>query len=551
MIDWKNTTIAPDGSHHLYRGTSFYEDRFDSVMKYHDPGLAPVYGDDESWHIDVHGKPAYRERYRRVFGFYEGLAANEDRDGWAHMRTDGTAAYDTRYEWCGNFQDGLCTVRLANGLYRHIHKNGEPAYENLWNYAGDFRDGIAVVQRDDGLSSHIDAEGRLLHTKWFLDLDVFHKGYARAKDQDGWGHIDVQGRPAYSLRYQMIEPFYNGQARVERHDGGIEIIDENGDRLMEVRPARRSAFAELSDDMVGFWKTETIAAAIKLKILEALPGSLEEIASDCGLPSRKLNRILKALAEMGIARKNSMKSQWELTAKGRLLKHDHPKTLADAALEYAGPLQQAWKQIPEALLRENYCPPDIFRAVAEDEQRRHIHHRMLRSYALHDYEKLVPFLPIRHGDRVVDAGGGSGILAEMIKNHFNDIQLTVFDLPEVARLVDEDIQSIGGDFFKKWSIQADVIILARVLHDWNDDKALLILKNARNALSPGGRLVVVEMMVSESGYNGSLCDLHLLVGSGGTQRTREQFRRLLEEAGFDPSFILETHSPALVIGVPI
>ena len=95
-----------------------------------------------------------------------------------------------------------------------------------------------------------------------------------------------------------------------------------------------------------------------------------------------------------------------------------------------------------------------------------------------------------------------------------------------------------------------MIILARVLHDWNDDKALLILQNAREALTPGWRIVVLEMMVSESGYSGYLCDLHLLVASGGTQRTREQFRRMLEKAGFDPSFSLENHVPAIIIGIP-
>ena len=549
MIDWKNTTIAADGSHHLYCETPFYKDRFDSVMKYHEPGLAPVYACNESWHIDVFGEPAYSSRYRKVFGFYGGLAAFEDQNGWAHLMPDGTAAYDVRYDWCGNFQGGLCTVRLAQGLYRHIYKDGKPAYENLWKYAGDFKDGIAVVQREDGLSSHIDAEGRLLHAKWFRDLDVFHKGYARAKDQEGWVHIDVEGDPAYSHRYQMIEPFYNGQARAERHDGGIEIIDVKGDRLVEVRPANQGVFEELSADMVGFWKTETIAVAVKLNIIEALPGALEAIVAACGIPGQKLNRLLNALGEMGIVRKNGALSEWELTVKGQFLKQEHPKTLADAAVEYSGPLQQAWKSLPEAILREDYSPPDIFQTVAADDRRKHTHHRMLRSYALNDYEKLVPLFPIEPGDRVIDAGGGSGILADMIRSHYNDIEITVFDLPEIAGMIDGDIRCCGGDFFSKWPIKGDVIILARVLHDWNDDKALLILQNAREALTPGGRIVVLEMMVSESGYNGYLCDLHLLVASGGTQRTREQFRQILEKAGFSPSFYLENHVPALIIGI--
>ncbi|MEZ5480582.1 MAG: hypothetical protein R3E95_24785 [Thiolinea sp.] len=91
------------------------------------------------------------------------------------------------------------------------------------------------MQRDDGLSSHIDRQGDLLHDRWFLDLDVFHKGYARAKDEAGWFHVRPDGTPAYGRRFAMIEPFYNGQARVETHAGALEVVDESGETKVELR----------------------------------------------------------------------------------------------------------------------------------------------------------------------------------------------------------------------------------------------------------------------------------------------------------------------------
>jgi hypothetical protein len=92
-----------------------------------------------------------------------------------------------------------------------------------------------VVQAEDGRSTHIEADGRFLHERWFLDLDVFHKGLARARDELGWMHIDRSGQPVYDRRFVMVEPFYNGQARVERFDGAREVIDERAQVIVTLR----------------------------------------------------------------------------------------------------------------------------------------------------------------------------------------------------------------------------------------------------------------------------------------------------------------------------
>jgi hypothetical protein len=68
---------------------------------------------------------------------------------------------------------------------------------------------LAVVQAQDGRSTHIDPGGRRVHGQWFLDLDGFHKGFARARDDAGWMHIDARGAPVYARRFAAVEPFYN------------------------------------------------------------------------------------------------------------------------------------------------------------------------------------------------------------------------------------------------------------------------------------------------------------------------------------------------------
>lgn len=241
MRDWRTITIAADGTHHLADGCPLSGERFDEVLAFHAPGLAPVRRGAAAWHIDTAGQSAYARRFRRTFGFYEERAAVVSSDeppgrpAWHHIRPDGTDLYAERYAWCGNFQGGRCAVRNADGHYSHLDREGRPAYPARWRYAGDFRHGIGVVQADDGRSTHIDEEGRILHGRWFLDLDVFHKGFARARDELGWMHIDRNGQPAYARRFAMVEPFYNGQARVEQFDGTLEIIGEDSRTIVLLR----------------------------------------------------------------------------------------------------------------------------------------------------------------------------------------------------------------------------------------------------------------------------------------------------------------------------
>lgn len=234
-MTWDDLVAAACGTHHLRGGEPVYAERFDNVGSFHAPGLAPARQGAFAWHIRSDGGAAYSHRFSQTFGYYEQLAAVVAMDGWHHIDVLGNAAYRARYAWCGNFQGGRCAVRQHDGAYLHITHTGEPAYPDRWRYAGDYRAGIGVVQADDGQSTHVDRDGRRIHDRWYVDLDVFHKGLARAKDLGGWMHVDRTGQPVYSRRFASVEPFYNGHARVERVDGGLEVIDHSGKMVVELR----------------------------------------------------------------------------------------------------------------------------------------------------------------------------------------------------------------------------------------------------------------------------------------------------------------------------
>jgi len=215
-----------------------------------------------------------------------------------------------------------------------------------------------------------------------------------------------------------------------------------------------------------------------------------------------------------------------------------------------------WEALPAALrAASGWQPPDIFGEVASDPARAAAHHRMLMSYALHDYAALPAALGLRGDERVVDAGGGLGALAETLLNAYPDLRVVVLDRPEVIDLASrrglgDRVTLRPADLFSPWSVEADVVVMGRVLHDWEDPMALGLLKHARQALPRGGRLFLVEMVLPEDGGAGGLCDLHLLMATGGRERTASEFAALLGQADFDMQGVRPLPAvPSVVVGV--
>ena len=554
---WRQYGISEDVTHHVYQGNAAYAARFHEVLKFHEPGLAPVLDASGAYHITPGGVEAYKSRYIRTFGFYERRAAVYSEEGWFHILSDGSPLYEERYEWCGNFQEGRCTVRLPDGEYFHIAVDGTSAYRERYRYVGDFKDGHAVVQREDGKHTHIDASGNLLHGRWFHDLDVFHKRFARARDSRGWHHVDMTGEPLYEERFKNVEPFYNGQARVEGLDGSLSVINESGQTLLELRGSSQSQLEVLSSDMVGLWRTQTIHAAVELGVFEVLPASAEEVELRTPLHKSHGDRLMRALMELGLVVRDEA-SVYHVTDRGSLLLRNHPLSLTDAARHWGRESYQAWAEVTQSLQTGESAFKRLYGANFFDWiQDRPIdlqaYHAAMSSYARHDYRDLAKSVDFSAHDSILDAGGGTGELAFALLRSCPGLVATVMDRMEVveAARVPVDLEGrcrfVAGDLFAEWPVKSEAVVLARVLHDWPDRAALQILRRAREAMSKGGVLYVTEMVLDEETGRGGLLDLNMLVMTQGAERTEEQFGNLLTQAGFGLVDVIETGSVSSII----
>ena len=348
-------------------------------------------------------------------------------------------------------------------------------------------------------------------------------------------HVTGRRAPVYERRFAAVEPFYNGQARVERYDG-VDVIDERGETVRELRPPRRSELQALSGDMVGFWRTQALRAAAELRIIEALPATTARLAELRALVPERCERLLRALGELGVV--THEEDTWRATPRGALLHREHPLQMADATLHWGRDCYRPWEALPEALRAHGtWEPPRFFDELSKDSQRVASYHRAMASYARHDYTRIAEVMhDVTHGT-VLDAGGGSGVLLRNLLRERPGLRGLLLERPEVARSVEVPaeltgrMEVIAGDLFEPWGTRADTIVLARILHDWSDADAARILQRARESLVPGGRLHVIELVLGHEDLGGSLLDLHMLVTTGGRERTEVEFRTLFQSVG--------------------
>jgi hypothetical protein len=154
---------------------------------------------------------------------------------------------------------------------------------------------------------------------------------------------------------------------------------------------------------------------------------------------------------------------------------------------------------------------------------------------------------------VVDVGGGEGRLMRKILELNPEMRGTVFDLPTTIGTVHHEpngdtcggrCEYVAGDFFTSVPAGSDAYLLCNVIHDWDDARAIAILRNCRKAMAQDGRLLLIEMVVPDSNTPSfsKLLDLNMLVMAGGRERTKAEFNALLDAADYKLTRVVPTIS---------
>jgi len=159
---------------------------------------------------------------------------------------------------------------------------------------------------------------------------------------------------------------------------------------------------------------------------------------------------------------------------------------------------------------------------------------------------------------IVDIGGGQGNVLEKILQFTPAITGTVFDtastIEKAKQVLGNDVWSrrcsyVIGDFFTSAPQGADAYLLCGLIHDWDDRRAIRILKNCRRAMPEQGRVLLVDMVVPDLDATSSnkLPDLNMLALTGGRERTKAEFHVLLDAADYKLTRIIPTMAPQSII----
>jgi demethylspheroidene O-methyltransferase len=318
--------------------------------------------------------------------------------------------------------------------------------------------------------------------------------------------------------------------------------------------ARREARA-LFDICAGFVYAQTLQACIELNLFEILaagPQGAEALAARCAVPAGRMRMLLDAACSLRLLELSG--KRYRLGRLGAALR-GNPGIAAMVAHHrmFYGDISD-----PVALLRGETAPELAkfwpYRGAGDAAKYSAL---MAESQPMIAAEILSAYDFSKH-KCVLDVGGGDGVFLRRLAARAPNLQLMLFDLPEVAARAAARFEAAGlagrataiaGDFGGgKLPKGADVISLIRVLHDHDDEKALALLKTARAALPPGGILLLAEPMAGTKGaepIGAAYFGFYLLAMGSGKARRPEEIEAMLTAAGFSRVRQVPTSQPML------
>lgn len=306
--------------------------------------------------------------------------------------------------------------------------------------------------------------------------------------------------------------------------------------------------SKVLDLIFGRWRSQILYAGVSLGVFDALAGgpkSASAVAKELELDPDLCYRLLRALGSLDLLREQGER-MFALTEAGQLLRHDHPQTLRGVTLLEEGPEHYAlWTHLPD-MIREGEQNAFVrefgrmaFEHTDHDPQYTDVFNQAMSSYsssqtawvmeALDGYD----FSSIGH---LCDIGGGHGhTLCSFLAKHPH-MNGTVVDLPGVIekqmnhwadRLnVGDRCTYRGGDMFAEVP-PADAYMMKMILHDWNDEECVQILRNVAQAGRPGARMFIIEHVVPDpdTAHFAKLFDIHMMCWGTGRERTEHRTGR--------------------------
>jgi hypothetical protein len=308
----------------------------------------------------------------------------------------------------------------------------------------------------------------------------------------------------------------------------------------------------------------TVARLGVADIVGSEPVPVEELAARVGADPSALYRVMRLLASDGIFSEATPRA-FIGTPLSEGLREDQPHSIRYLAMQQGGPSYLAAGHMLQCVqtgepAAETVFGRPFFEFLAADPEAGEIFNRAMAgttrarvAAALeHDWSRA---------SVVADIGGGNGSLLSAVLGAQPQLRGVVFDLARVvaeARPIIEEAglsercELVAGDFFADSLPSADTYLLAQILHDWDDERAVAILRNCRRSITDDGRLLVLEQVLPEGDEPSyaKVIDLIMMTLLGGKERTQAEWDSLLRAAGFELVGVTTKPAASLIAAAP-
>jgi hypothetical protein len=323
--------------------------------------------------------------------------------------------------------------------------------------------------------------------------------------------------------------------------------------------------AILTQMAFGALLTQGIYVVAKLGVADLLaagPKHVGELAASTGSHERSLYRVLRSLSGAGVFEEVEPKV-FGLTPLGELLRSDAQGSIRNGAIFMGEDWHfRVWGNLMYSVQTGRPAwghthGAEVFDYFAGNPAQAEIFNSAMTDMSVGVAPFVVEAYDFSGFRTLADIAGGHGYLLARILKANAELSGILFDVPPViagaSSLLEKEgvaarVERVAGDFFDKVP-RADAYIMKHIIHDWDDERALTILKNINAAMEPGGRVLIVEAVVPEGNapHYSKLLDLEMLASPGGIERTAQEYAALLDAAGLRLERVIPTRSPFSIV----
>lgn len=321
----------------------------------------------------------------------------------------------------------------------------------------------------------------------------------------------------------------------------------------------------------GYWVSQCLHVVANLGIADRLGDgakSCRELATLTQSDEIALYRVLRALASVGVFTETAPQV-FALTPLAEYLREDAPFSMRATAIMLGSKEHyEAWSELPYSVqtgqqaFKHRYGV-EIFEYFGQNPEAAAIFERSMNSFSKPETSAIVEAYDFSGFNTLVDVGGGYGEMLGTILQRTPTAAGILFDEAYVvdhcaetlnAHGIQARCQAIAGNFFEFVPSGGDAYLLKHILHDWDDQSCLKILKNCRAQLPENGKVLVFEALIppGDQPSGAKFLDINMLVMChGGKERTEAEFNALFAQAGLQLSRIIRTKEEICIIEATI